>query len=308
VHTRKGQAALTLLTVTLALGVRGDTLPQEVDGKIADGIVALTTQSNAVSLADISRAFDLDLSWYKPAESAGSTFNMTYWRREAAYIREKTPILYFTFTNVELHFAIPSVPGPAMPPDQSIKILLERGRCISVKTLQGPLHVQFKGYPPAINPAASRAAAPVATSTSESHDQPQLTYFARLAGHPGAGKTAAVENGLYLENECSQEIGISKTFDYDYWNSLCPFNYNERLIDSVVVPAMKQRYGSEYAEFAIQQPDLKDYGSFIVLRFYKSAVGPGQEAEFAMEVDRCTKKATRTWEVPAEAVRDRPLQ
>ena len=71
---------------------------------------------------------------------------------------------------------------------------------------------EIQGCPPVINPSISRAASPVATFISESQDQPRLTYFARIEGNPGASKTEAVENGLYLDAECSQEVDISKTF------------------------------------------------------------------------------------------------
>ena len=299
------QAVIALLMVTVALGARRDMVPQEVDGKIADGIAALTKQANAVTLADISRSLDLDLSWYERIV----TFNVDYRRRDAEDVRNKSPILYFTFTDVSVSFPIPSLPGPPPRPDQSIKIVFERGRCISVKAVAERLHAKFRAYPPAIMsmPSTSHAVGFVATLTSESNDQAHLTYSARIEGNPGATKTEAVENHLYLEDECSQEVGISKTFDYDYWNSLCPFEYNARLIDSAVVPAMQEKYGSKYTEFALRQPVLKDYGSFIALRFYKSAAGPNQEDEFAMDVDRCTMKITRTWEVPAEALRDSPM-
>lgn len=312
--TIRGAASLVIALLmaavvsAVAFAGPGDVEPQEVDDKIADGIAALTKQDNAVNLTDMIRALHLDLSWYKRSEHPGSTFNVDYWRRESADLRKKSPILYFTFTTVQVHFPIPSIPGPPLRPSQSIKILLERGRCISVKALAERIHAKFRAYHPAIMASTNRAAGAVATSTSESRDEAHLSYFARIDGTPGASKTEAVENGLDLDDECSQQVGISKTFDYDYWNSLCPFEYNAHLVDSAVVPAMKEKYGASYTEFALQQPDLKDYGSFIALRFYKSTAGPNQVDEFAMEVDRCTAKVTRTWEVPASALRDSSRQ
>ena len=298
------QALIALLMVTVALPVRAENVPQEVDVKIADGIAALTKQVTAVTPMDISRALDLDLNWYKRSENEEGGFDVDYWRGESKEIRARTLVLYFRLTTVQVYFATPSIPGPALPPSQWIKVLLERGRCLSVKALAERLHVKFRGYRPAIMASTDGPARPVATLASESNDQGPLSYLARIAGNPGASKTEAVENLVDLHEECSQAVNIQKTFDYDYWNSLCPFEYNDRLIDSVVVPPIKEKYGSEYTEFALRRPELKDYGSFIALRLYKSAAGPNQKNEFAMEVDRCTEKVIRTWEVPVEALRD----
>jgi hypothetical protein len=240
------QAVIALLMVAVSLAVPGETLPQEVDGKIADGIAALAKQASAVTLADISRALDLDLSWYKRSENASDGFDVDYWRRETEEIRKKSLVLYFRFTTVQIHFSIPSVPGPTLPPDQWIKILFERGRCISVKALAERLRTQFRAYRLPITVSTPPAARPVPTSTLESNSQDHLSYSARIGRNPGASKTEAVENGLDLDDECSQQVGISKTFDYDYWNTLCPFEYNDRLIDSAVVPAMKEKYESRF--------------------------------------------------------------
>jgi hypothetical protein len=294
-------SALTaLLMVTVSLPARGDMARKEVNHQIADGIVTLTKQTQAVTLADISRVLALDPMWYQRSESA------EYWRRAAEDAQKKSPIVLFAFTNVLVSSPVYSLSSPPVQPAQSIKILFERDRCISVKALAERLHVQFKAYPPPIMSSMSRAGGFVATLTTEFQSPTRLFYSVRLEATPGASKTEALENALTLDDECSQQVRISKTFDYDYWNQLCPFEYSDQLVDSTVIPAIRGKYGSQYTEFALHEPNMKDYGSFIALRFHKSAAGPNQENEFAVEVDRCTRKVTRTWEVPVAALRNGP--
>lgn len=288
---------MALLMLMVPFTVCGESETQEVETLTAQGIAALVEQPNAVKLDDIGRALHLNLGDYP--RSYG-----TYWRKAARLAPDTPPILYFQLGNVDVSLVVPYTSAPPPRPTQSLTIVFDRGRCIAVRRLAALTHAKFSGVRLPIMSGTGRTAEPTTVSTSQPQNVDELSYFARIAGNPDRSKTQVVETTVGLEGECSQRVGISKEFDYDYWNSLCPFEYSDDLVRNAVVPAIREKYGSKHAEYAVRTPDMKDYGSFIALRFYRSAVGPNKEDEFAMEVDRCTRKITRTWVVPAEVLKD----
>jgi hypothetical protein len=285
---------MALLTLMAAFAVCAESEPQEVDQLTAQGIAALAVQPDAVTLDDISHALHLNLEDY-PRTSG------THWRTEWRRASDAPPIRYFQLGNVDVSLAVPYTSATPTRPAQQITIVFDRGQCIAVRTLAALTHVEFRGVRLPIMSTSGRTAEP----TMVSAPQEQLSFFARIVGSPDRSKTQVVETTVGLDGECSQRVGITKEFDYEYWNSLCPFEYSDQLVRTAVIPALKDKYGSKYAEYAVRTPDMKDYGSFIALRFYRSAVGPNTEDEFAMEVDRCSRKVTRTWVVPAAALKDK---
>jgi hypothetical protein len=288
---------MAFLMLMVPFTVCAESEPQEVDQLTAQGIAALVEQPNAVRLDDISHALHLNLGDYP--RSSG-----TYWRTAARRASDGPPILYFQFGDVVVSLAAPYMSAPPLRPTQSIKIVFDRGQCISVRTLAALTHAEFRGVRLPIMSGGSRLAEPTAVSTLQAQNRSGLGYFARITANPDRSKTQVVETTIGLDSECSQEVGISKEFDYEYWNSLCPFVYSDDFVQSAVIPALRDKYGSRHVEFGVYTPHMKDYGSTIALSFYRSAVGPNTEDEFAMEVDRCTRKVTRTWVVPAEALKD----
>lgn len=211
------RAVIALLIVTFALAAQGQDGLQEVDGKVVDGIVALTTQVKAVSLGDLTRALNLDLTLYERSDRATTTFRTVYWRRQTQDVRPQDPLLYFSLTNVEVQLPVPSGVGSPPRPYQSIKLVFAKGRCISTRALEERLHIKFRSYTPPIMSSAQRASESIATAASEPPARPRSSYFLRVPGTSGSNKTDAVENGLDLDGECSQQVGISKSFNYDYW-------------------------------------------------------------------------------------------
>jgi len=291
------RSVMALVTLMVPLAVSAESELQEVDQLTAQGIAVLVEEPNAVKLDDISHALHLNLGDYP--RSSG-----TYWRSDARRAVDARPVLYFQLGDVDVSLAATYMSAPPLRPTQSIKIVFDRGRCISVRTLAALTHAEFRGVRMPIMSANGPTAKPTTVSTLQAQNGSELSYFARIAGSPDPSKTQVVETTVGLDSECSQEVGISKEFEYDYWNSLCPFGYSDDLVQSAVIPSLRDKYGSRYVEYAVYTPHIKDCGSSIALRFYRSVVGPNNEDEFAMEVDRCTRKVRRTWVVPAEALKD----
>jgi hypothetical protein len=125
------------------------------------------------------------------------------------------------------------------------------------------------------------------------------TYFTRIPGAPGDSKVQAVESTLSLDGECSQTVEIGKSFDYDYWPNLCPFQYTAELRDTIIASALRQKLGNDYTKYAIDDPQIEDYGWFMALRFRLRDASQEKQAQFAMDVDRCESKVIEVWEVPA---------
>jgi hypothetical protein len=81
----------------------------------------------------------------------------------------------------------------------------------------------------------------------------------------------------------------------------------QRLVNTIVIPALKEKHGLEYTRYAIDDPQIQDYGSFMVLRFNRPSAQSDRLTQFAMEVDRCDLKVNRTWEVRVEALGKKAL-
>jgi hypothetical protein len=281
-----------------AIVARGE--PRQVNKKLVAGVWALTTQGEAATLPDMIKALRLDIAQYTATIDEGSQ-KVTYKRAELHSASDENPVSMFSFTNVIFYLPVPTLPGPGLKPAQSIHILFQRDACLSHEAVTTQTGVAFRSYFP---PIVSGLRAGISTmNVSARQDEPERVYFARVPGHPGENKIETVENTLTLRGECSQEVGIDKTFDYDYWPARCPFSYNRQLINAAIIPALKQRYGDGYTKFTIDDPEIKDYGSFMALRFNERGSPVGQGTQVGMTVDRCDLKVSSTWEVSAA---DRP--
>lgn len=277
-----------------AIVARGE--PREVNETLVAGVWTLTTQGEAATLADITKALRLDIAQYTATIDEGSQ-KVTYKRAELHGASDENPVSMFSFTNVIFYLPVPTLPGPGPKPAQSLHILFQRNACLSHEAVTTQTGVAFRSYFP---PIVSGLRAGISTmNVSTRRDEPERSYFARVPGYPGENKIETVENTLTLRGECSQEVGIDKTFDYDYWPTRCPFSYNRQFISAAIIPALKQRYGDDYTKFMIDDPEIKDYGSFIGLRFNERGSPIGQGTQVGMTVDRCDLMVSSTWEVLA---------
>ena len=283
-----------------ALVVHAEPKPQEVDRKVVTGIWSLTTQEKAVTVSDVTKALHLEITQYAPTPKGGWE-KVSYKQIDSADANDRNPILIFAFSEIMTYRPIPGIPGPPTKPAQTIRVIFQPGNCISAQSISAQTGASFSALFPAITSQALRAGSLINTSTLQPVQEKKL-YFSRVKGNPGNSKIKAVENSLTLTGKCSRTVDIGKEFDYDYWPSRCPFHYTQQFINTIIVPALRQQYGSEYTKYAIENPQIEDYGSFMSLRFSQREALADPQTQFVMEVDRCNLKVNRTWEVPAAAI------
>lgn len=193
------------LLLAVAFAAHADVPPLQVDGAIARGVVALIRQGNAVTLHDLSSALHVNLRWYRRADD-----RETYRRREGIGHRPDAPMPYFVLSDVVSSPVPPPfpLPGPPARPTQSIRILFDRDRCLSVRVLEVGTRAKFKAFRVPVMSDVSHMgnrARLVLTGADASRSKEAWSYGARIAGGPHHGKTQAMLTLVGLEGECSQQ-------------------------------------------------------------------------------------------------------
>ena len=199
------------------------------------GLWSLTTQPQAITLADLTVKLQIDLHNYKVDGSRGS-YELFVLDGDRTRTKTHTPIRSLTLWPVAI---IPGVQG-----NQELGISVADGVCIST------------------NSVAHCANSPVMTEwvpcTDGAACGSERTYFYAV-GKDRADKRIAIGSQLRVARECSQGVAVAKTFDKNYWLAICPFSYNKQVRDNVIA-VVKEKYPNLYASFDFDQPRIADDG------------------------------------------------
>jgi hypothetical protein len=234
------------------------------------GLWSLTTQPQAITLADLTTKLHIDLHDYK-VDGGPKNYELSALDGDQARRKSHAPIRALTLGTVA---AFPGAQG-----NQELRMYLGGDVCISTRSVA-----------PYADSSVMTAWVPC---TDGAACASEITYF-YAAGKTLADKRRAIGSQLQVARECSQGVVIAKSFDKDYWLALCPFSYNKQLHDNVIT-VVKEKYPAIYASFDLEQPRITDYGGATMQLNFREPASAPRLALLSMEVDRCDLTIIRSW-------------
>jgi hypothetical protein len=256
--------------------------PVDVSRDLGPGLLRLTRQSGAVSLRDVAAELHLSLSDYVDQDVGGQTAPATKrdWARSTT---GASPVFWIRVEKVQQSLDVSDRDSP-LPVRQKIEIRLAHGACVAMDAIRARELARDRSLPglPTVSVFAS-------------HNPTQAAVLPvvqdNLTDH---GK--AHESSLQVGPGCAEDILIEKWFDAGYWNSACPFSADHRYVQAVIIPAVRKLLGSELATYAVDSPQVYDFGKSVQVGL--DSVRPGdpppdwQPNRVWLNIDRCSHEAS----------------
>ena len=76
----------------------------------------------------------------------------------------------------------------------------------------------------------------------------------------------------------------------------CPFHYNKKTITRLVVPTLKNSYGSNYVWYDLKNPTVLKNKGGVELIFLQSRPDVMDTPNFVIEIDSCRSKVIKAYE------------
>jgi hypothetical protein len=248
--------------------------PTEViDGALIEGLVSLTRQPHAITFKDVERELRIKPPDYE-IEGSGNSYELRARWSAAHEQRTADPIAYLSQSDVIQgpDFSARFPGAQPWPDTQELRISLSRDVCVSAEAVQphaaGFTSIAVAGF--------------------------------RIKGNAEKDKSVAMESTLYIDRRCPRSLRIEKHFDPGYWSYVCPFSYTQDLIETHILPALREKFGPGFEAFDLQNPQIKASGPGVQLIYALRKTSPGARADpqpsLRLEVSRCTREVGKVWE------------
>jgi len=76
----------------------------------------------------------------------------------------------------------------------------------------------------------------------------------------------------------------------------CPFHYNQKIIDQIVVPTLKTKYGNNYTWYDLNKPGILPKRKSVELIFSQSRIDVLDTPNFVIEIESCQSKVLKAYE------------
>lgn len=252
---------------------------RDIGADLAAGLWALTEQTHPIVLDDLVQTLHVDPNDYL---NEGRPGELTLTRKRTPPESEipVSPIKWIRLTGVEQSPRALSVPG-TLPAKQLLELGLARGTCVAAESVRERL-------------AANGAPRDVAII--QDYSSRNGTSTIPVDGDHSPNRALARASQLETGPGCADIVRIGKSFDPEYWNHVCPLPYDQELIDSVIVPALQAKFGSQFGTYDLEKPESRDLGPLVSLTFTELQAGRAtaapQSYRISLELDRCSRAVT----------------
>ena len=82
----------------------------------------------------------------------------------------------------------------------------------------------------------------------------------------------------------------------DVSDNKCPFTYNRTVVDSMVIPKLKEVYGDNYIIYDLSKPGILELGDRVQLIFRQPRIDVLDTPNFIVEIDRCSLQVIKAYE------------
>jgi hypothetical protein len=76
----------------------------------------------------------------------------------------------------------------------------------------------------------------------------------------------------------------------------CPFHYNRKIIDQIVVPTLRAEYGDNYTWYDLNKPAISSKRKSVELIFSQSRIDVLDTPNFVIEIEPCRSKVLKAYE------------
>jgi len=254
-------------------------VPKHIEDLLVRGLWALAKQPNAITLDDVIADLHLDAANYeigavRPLSAASMPVR---WAVE----RNKENIVKVSFVQLSGIFSFFGEPA-----SQEVAITLDYRFCVSQDSFNTLLGQQELDP----NSVLHRRADNFGSDGSIVFAQRDERRDARIAQ----------KSRLVVSRECVRTVSIRKEFDAKFWNELCPFNYDNALIEERIVPAIRHDFAAKLKTYDLNAPVIGDYGAGVELRYWPARLPRSRRNDSApqlvLNIDRCSREITRVFE------------
>jgi hypothetical protein len=264
------QALYRTHTGISADGSRQPPPPVTIDSDLVDGLWALTTQSQAMTLDAVIQHLRVERGDYD-IDGEQDHGELMIRGSSAKPSRTANPIVMVMLFGVSR-----SYDGTFR---QDLTVTLNRSSCLSASAITD--HVVGSGNH--------------LVNTLDGGGE------FKIDGGSTSEKTAALGSLLTVGPSCRRQITLSKRFAQEYWSALCPFSCSQTLVDSQIIPGLKSDFGPGFSAYDLSAPQTEDLGRYVLLSYEQTATAsPNQVRQtprLRVEIKRCAQqKFSRAWE------------
>ncbi len=247
--------------------------PVDVSDRAGMALWTLTQQSRPIVLDDLVQQLHIDPNEFLYDGRPGDFTLTRKWSPPKAAAQDSLVNSVHLTGVVQSPRPLPGPPG--LPAKQLLELGLVKGTCVSAEGIKARI-------------VESGSHADIAIVQDYSHRNGALTI--PVDGDHSSNRSLARASQLEAEPGCGGYVRISKSFDPEYWNYVCPFVHDRALIDTNIIPALQSKFGAQSGAYDLEAPEIRDYGPLVGLTYTEIPAEPARRSwRISLDIDRCSR-------------------